>query len=271
MGFSWPPILQSTRVPIQNMTRTNCTRTLKKTTNVLIYLIYLYFIWPWERTRYGNRNCQTPRPVSGGSLPPTDFPTTALQTLYSRRLLQMEKREEKKNLKREEKDTEGEGERNGKQPKPLLFRHCPHPIPHRTHALFNPPPRFFLPSPSSDPAPVCRLRPPPKLQPFPRFTWRLRPGSVQENNGFLLSWRCWLLRVCCCSGFCPLLGVPFVPAPFLKSAPPWGCVVRFGFRRFGCCLSLDLEGSVLGWGKFPPERRRICCALMASCEESAMQ
>lgn len=199
------------------------------------------------------------------SLP--DFPTTALQTLYSRRLLQMEKREKK--LEKERKKIRREKESATESNPSLSFSAtAPHPT-QDSRALQSPapflPPLAFLRS--RHPAPVCRLRPPPKLQPFPRFTWRLRPGSVQENNGFLLSWRCWLLRVCCCSGFCPLLGVPFVPAPF----PSVGCVVRFGFRRFGCCLSLDLEGSVLGWGKFPPERRRICCALMASCEESAMQ
>jgi len=125
--------------------------------------------------------------------------------------------------KKTQKDTEREGERNGKQPKPLLFRHWP---PHSTQdsrALpslaasppFLPPPAFLRSSPS-----ICRLRPPPKLQPFPVLLGvygLVRPGKQRS----LFSLRC-SLPCCWWCGFCPFLGVQCVPPPFLENAPRWG-------------------------------------------------
>ena len=139
------------------------------------------------------------------------------------------------------------------------------PIPHSTHALFNrsppflPPPAFLRSSPS-----ICRLRPPPKLQPFLVLIGvygLVRPGKQRS----LFSLRC-LLLCCWWCGFCPFLGVQCVPPPFLENAPRWAALFALG-----CRLSLDSEASALGLGRAPLSRRGIWCGLMASCEDSAMQ
>ena len=150
-----------------------------------------------------------------------------------------------------------------KATQPLLFRHWPpfHTALTRSSIAR---PRFFLPWPSFYPSPhICRLRPPPKLQPFLVLIGvygLVRPGKQRS----LFSLRC-LLLCCWWCGFCPFLGVQCVP-PFLENAPRWAALFALG-----CRLSLDSEASALGLGRAPLSRRGIWCGLMASCEDSATQ
>jgi hypothetical protein len=124
--------------------------------------------------------------------------------------------------KGEEKDTDREGERNGKQPKVSPFP------PHRTHALFNRSLRFYLLSPSFLPSiPLClSSSPAPEAPTFPPLSLGVY-GLVRcrkQRVSFVLF----------CCGFCPLLGVQSL-LHLLRALLPSHSVcfaVHFGFRGF---------------------------------------
>lgn len=169
-----------------------------KTTVEIFNCSFLINLGREERTRCGNRTCQIPRPVSGGSLP-TPKLHLYLLTPYNRPASSRSELK-KKTLQNEveKKDTEREGERNGKQPKAFSFSAtAPHSTQDSRSSIARP--RFFLRSPSflpsiqrclsSSPAPKAPTFPPLSLGVYGLVRCRKQRISLCcFAAGFVRSW-----------------------------------------------------------------------------------